>query len=379
MRPFQERSRHFEALAADPGLIRMGQNTNHLPGHPAVRRAMAAAIENEVWRAYAPPAGLPALRALIRDDLGAADAEVLVTDGAAAGLHHLCHHLLEPGERMIVTDPGWPWPEAFCRAAGAALAALPIYEAEQGYRLTAAQLRAAVADGGAKLIYLVDPLNPLGICYTEEEVRAFAQIARDAGAWLVHDCTYRKFARRHTLAFPYYPERTVLTYSFSKWLGLAGLRVGALAARPDVIEALAEGQPNPLGSNVVGQLGAVAGLETKDAWFPEVQRVQRANQEAIRAAALPIDGIDLPVFPSDGNFLAIDVSGAGAAPETVVALYRARGIMIRHAGYQSRRYADRFVKVSTTVPESDARRFCDLLPEVVEEARGQAGLGGRLY
>ena len=44
----------------------------------------------------------------------------------------------------------------------------------------------------------------------------------------------------------------------------------------------------------------------------------------------------------------------------------------------SRRYADRFVKVSTTVPERDARRFCDLLPDV-EGARGRADPGGRLY
>ena len=44
MEPYQRRSNHFEALFANPKLIWMGQNTNHLPSHPDVKRAMIAAI-----------------------------------------------------------------------------------------------------------------------------------------------------------------------------------------------------------------------------------------------------------------------------------------------------------------------------------------------
>ena len=44
--------------------------------------------------------------------------------------------------------------------------ALPIYRAEQGYKLTPGQLAAAVAEGGVGLIYLIDPLNPLGVGYS---------------------------------------------------------------------------------------------------------------------------------------------------------------------------------------------------------------------
>jgi aspartate/methionine/tyrosine aminotransferase len=295
-------------------------------------------------------------------------ADILITDGAIEGLYHACRQLLSAGERMITTDPGWPWPEAFGKLSGAEVVALPIYEAAQGYRLVADQLQAAVADGGAKLIYLIDPLNPLGIGYSEDEIVAFAAIARQAGAWLVHDCTYRHFAHDHTLAYRHYPERTITTYSFSKWLGLAGMRLGGLMARPELIETLSAGQPNALGSNLVTQRGAIAGLETKAEWFPEVNRIQRENQAAIHRAVGPINGLDMPVYPSNGNFVVIDGSAAGIAPETLVALYRERGIMIRQAAYQSERYADRFVKVSTTVPPWQAQRFCELLPEVVAAA-----------
>ena len=379
MEPYQRRNRHFEELVARPGLVWMGQNTNHLPTHPEVKRAMIAAIEDEDYHAYAPPSGLEELRRLILADFGVEGADVLITDGAVEGLYHACRHVLRPGERMIATDPGWPWPEAFSRLSGAEVVALPIYRAEQGYRLTAAQLAGAVADGGAGLIYLIDPLNPLGVGYAAGEIEAFAGIAREAGAWLVHDCTYRHFAHDHTLAFRHYPEKTLTTYSFSKWLGLAGLRLGGLMARPAVIEMLSDGQPNSLGSNLVSQKGAIAGLRTRAEWFPEVNRIQRANQDAIHRAVGPINGFDMPVYPSNGNFVAIDVSAAGIAPETLCELYLEHGIMIRQAGYQSKRFADRFVKVSTTVPETDAKRFCALLPELAAAAIDRGSGGRALY
>ena len=379
MEPYQRRNRHFEELAARRGLIRMGQNTNHLPAHPEVKRAMIAAIEDEDFQAYAPPSGLEELRRLILADFAVDDADILITDGAVAGLYHACRHVLRPGGRMITTDPGWPWPEAFSRISGAEVTTLPVYRAEQGYKLSPGQLGEAVAEGGAALIYLIDPLNPLGVGYSADEIGAFSRIAREAGAWLVHDCTYRHFAHDHTLAWRHYPEKTITTYSFSKWLGLAGLRLGGLMARPAVIEMLSDGQPNSLGSNLVSQKGAIAGLRTKAEWFPEVNRIQRANQAAIHAAVGPINGLHMPVYPSNGNFVAIDTSAAGIAPETLCELYLERGVMIRQAAYQSRLFADRFVKVSTTVPEADAGRFCALLPELAAAAIDRASGGRALY
>ncbi len=379
MEPYQRRNRHFEDLVARRGLIWMGQNTNHLPTHPDVKRAMIAAIEAEDYHAYAPPTGLEELRRLILADFGVDDADVLITDGAIEGLYHACRQLIRPGERMIATDPGWSWPVAFSRLSGAEVAALPIYRAEQDYKLTAGQLGAAVEEGGAGLIYLIDPLNPLGVGYSADEIARFARIARDADAWLIHDCTYRHFAHDHTLAYRFYPEKTITTYSFSKWLGLAGLRVGGLMARPASIEMLSEGQPNGLGSNLVSQKGAIAGLRTKAEWFPEVNRIQRANQASIHDAVAPINGLDMPVYPSNGNFVVIDTSAAGIAPETLCELYLKRGIMIRQAAYQSRLFADRFVKVSTTVPAEDTDRFCEMLPEVVRAALDGGGSGRALY
>jgi hypothetical protein len=82
-------------------------------------------------------------------------------------------------------------------------------------------------------------LNPLGGRYQAEELTAIVELARRTRSLIVHDCTYRHFADGHLLAATLYPEGTFTTYRFSKWLGLAGLRLGAVVAAPELLARLA--------------------------------------------------------------------------------------------------------------------------------------------
>ena len=369
MRRFEARNQHFDELVNTPNLMWLGQNTNHFTPHPDVIEAMLESIRREEYHAYAPPAGLEELRSLILKDLDLRDESVLVTDGAVEALYTVCRTLSEPDTTFVTTDPGWKWPMSFARASGATCIEIPIYKPENGYKLTAAQLEAAVTDK-TRIIYLVDPNNPLGTCHTAEEIKAFTDIARRHNAYFLHDCTYRHFADAHTLAARYYPERSITIYSFSKWLGLAGMRIGAVVAAPDIIERLAGAPPNNLGSNIVSQRAAIAGLKTKDAWFPDINRRQRRNQAEIFKAVNRVPGFSVANYPSQANLLVIECIDAGITPEALCEVYRAEGVMIRQGTYHTSTFGHRFVKVSTTVPESWADKFCELLPAMVEKARG---------
>lgn len=369
----ERRNRHFDRLVANPGLKWLGQNTNHNPPHPAVRAAMLECIDSGEFHLYAPPLGLENLRQGILADLGlGADHSVLVTDGAIEGLYHACRTLLGPGQEMLATDPGWLWPRRFAAAAGATVTQLPIYDPAAGYRLDPDRLRAALTPR-SRLIYLVDPSNPLGSVQTGPEIAEIAAIARGAGAILVHDCTYRHFAAGHVLAAAHYPEGTITTYSFSKWLGIAGLRLGALVAAPEMIEELAAAPPNNLGASILAQRAAIAGLAHKEEWFPAVNAAQRANQALIRAAVEPIPGLAMTVYPSNANFVAIDLERARISPDRLCEHFLKRGVLIRQGGYHSAEFGDRFVKVSTTVPREWVQEFCRELPGAVEQCRGRAG------
>lgn len=371
MKSFEIRNQHFDRLFNTPGLKWFGQNTNHFRTHPAVRQAMIDSIDAEEFHAYAPPLGLEELRNLIRDDLGlsADTSAVLVTDGAIEALYNVCHTLSEPGSEFITTDPGWKWPVLYAKASGATVIEIPIYKPENNFRLTVGQLQAAVS-AKTKIIYLVDPNNPLGVCYTADEIQAFTDIARSVGAYFLHDATYRHFADQHTLAAHYYPERTVTIYSFSKWLGLAGLRLGALVAHPDLVERLAAAPPNNLGSNVISQRAAIAGLKASAEWMPDVNRRQRRNQARIYEAVNRIPGMKVAVYPSQANFLVVECIDAGIMPEALCEAFIPEGIMIRQGAYHTPTFGHRFVKIATTVPEDWADALCALLPAVVERARG---------
>jgi aspartate/methionine/tyrosine aminotransferase len=370
MKNFEVRNAHFDRLVNTPNLRWMGQNTNHATPHPAVLEAMERCIRDEEFHIYAPPAGLEELRQGIVADLGLTGLAALLSDGAVSSLYHVCHTLLRPGDEFITTDPTWNWPMSFARSVGATVKQIPIYGAEHGYRLAPERLAAAITPK-TKVIYVVDPNNPLGSACTPAEIDGIVKAARDAGAYLIHDCTYRHFAYDHTLAATRYPERTITIYSFSKWLGLAGLRIGAVVAHPDLVEQLASAPPNNLGSNILSQRAAIAGLKIKAEWFPGVLSQQRANQKMIKDAVDKIPGFSVPVYPSNGNFMVIECQPAGVKAEALVAAYQRHGIMIRQGAYHTPTFGDRFIKVSTSVPSAWVEEFVAHLPSVVEQARGQ--------
>ena len=242
---------------------------------------------------------------------------------------------------------------------------LPVYTAEQGYRLRAQQLAEVIEPGS--LIYLIDPLNPLGSRYGRDELTAIAALARDTGSLIVHDCTYRHFATGHSLVAALYPEGTITTYSFSKWLGLAGLRVGAVVGPPSLMRTLTSVPANPLGAGIQAQRAAIAGLEVKGPWLERLRAVNAANQETVCSAVAASGLGHVLVCPSHGNFLAVDVSEAGWSADALCAAMLGHDVFIRPGTYQSPQFGTRFVKVSTSVPEQWAQRFAAAWSAVATE------------
>ena len=357
----------FEALLDRPGLVWMGQNTTHLEPPREVIAALTESTRRREFQLYAPALGFERLRELVVEDLGLAGtgAVAMITDGAVGGLHHVCTALAPRISRLITTDPGWPWPGRFVGLSGIPVTALPVYAAEQGYRLGASQLAEVIEPGS--LIYLIDPLNPLGSSYGRDELAEIAALARESDSLIVHDCTYRHFATGHSLVAARYPEGTITTYSFSKWLGLAGLRVGAVVGSPDLMRTLTGVPANPLGSAIGAQRAAMAGLAVKGPWLERLRAVNAANQETVCAAVAASGLGQVLVRPSHGNFLAVDVSGSGWTADELCAAMLDHDVFIRPGSYQSPLFGTRFVKVSTSVPAEWAQRFASAWSAVAAE------------
>lgn len=361
------RNRYFDDLTNTAGLIWMGQNTNHIPAHPAVTAAMHASITAQEFNAYAPPLGFEALRSAVAADLGVPDAAALITEGGVNAIAAVCRARCRPGTTLVTTDPTWKWPCLFARQMGAEVVQIPIYTPDTNYKLTPAALAAAV-DRRTALIYIVDPNNPLGIRYDRAEIEAFAEIARKVGALFIHDCTYRDFARGHTPVLQVAPEGTVVTLSFSKWLGLAGMRIGALVSSADLVAECGAQSTSVLGASVIAQRAALAGLAVKAEWMAEVRRITQGNNAMLVARGQEL-GLVAPIPDSHANFIILETIGLGLRPEALVEAARRDGIMIRQGAYHSEAFGNRFVKISTSVPEAWAARLSERLPLYIEQAR----------
>ena len=279
----------------------------------------------------------------------------------------LTRALLAAGDEVIASDPSYLIIHKFIELSGAKTRNLDIYQPP--HRLTADRVQEAISPK-TRMILLIDPLNPLGSGYPREEVRAIAELAHDHHLTLLNDVTYRDFADRPTLAYEFAPEETLTVWSVSKNCGLAGLRLGGVAGRPELLQKVNRYNTNDLGVNVLAQAAATAALSTKAKWFAAVRTQTRANQDRIRAVVEQVPGTFLPVFPSQANMFVIDLAKTEISPEELQKeLLLQHGVFLRAGNYLSPQFGGRFIRISFSNPPADLERFATAFPAAVEKLR----------
>lgn len=358
--------RSWEDLAADSAIVHMGHNCNHLPLDDSIPDAMIGILRAGAYRNYPPPYGTDELRAAIQSDVGLDNTEVLITNGSTEAIYQaLALMLRKPGE-AVVTDPAWPHIASFATSLGSAVVHVPIYSPECKYKLSPELLERFVTHE-TRVVSIIDPLNPLGSSYTADEIKAICDIAARRGIYVLHDCTYRDFSPAFVPALRYY-DRVVMTVSLSKSCGFAGLRLGALIARPEIFREIADNQIARLGVNIVTQAGALAAYRSKQTWLPRVLETNRQNQKALKTCFDTVDGLQTLIYPSMGNFVAVDVTGTGVGAEDIVRSTLDAGFVVRSGAYTSQQFGERFIRVTTTVPGEHVERFCRAFPSAVRRA-----------
>ncbi len=345
----------------------MSQNTNTLPMHPAILGAIRTSFEHREFNNDPFKRGIFGLPEAILEDLGLDDFDLVLTNGGIEGEYFATRALLRPGDEVVSSDPAFLPIHAQIEMCGAKPKSVDIYR--KPYLLTPEWANEAVTPA-TRALFLIDPDNPMGSGYTRSQVRGNAEVARDHDLFLIDDITYRDFNPDHVLATEFYPEKTLLSYSFSKAPGLAGMRVGAILGPPEILKQVKKFDTNPLGVNVLAQHAALAALQTKKEWLPAVRKACEKNQRTIKGAVDKVDGAHLPVFPSKANMFVIDVSATGVNPEVLEERLLHDHLVHGRAGsYLSKLNGSKFFRVSFTVPETDAKRFASAFPQVMAKLR----------
>jgi len=359
----------FDFVFNDKDMIWMGQNTNHLHDENQIMDSMMSCIKKRDYNKYPPPEGFPELKRLILEDLGLQNGfEILITAGGTESLYLCTNDILAPTDNTITCDPGYFIIDNFASRFGDHVKSVPIYNEACGYKLTPQLVRENI-DDNTKLISLVDPLNPLGTSYTKEELKDFADLANDKDIYLLHDITYRDFARNHQLMAKYAPEHTVTVYSFSKIYGMAGMRIGSIIGVPEIIKSIKTIVINDLGTNVVSQRGAIAAIKSKKEWLTRIKTITRSNQDIIKRAVDQVENAFLPVYPSDGNMLTIDIYDTGVSPLDISEYLLDKKVFTREGSYTSKLFGDRYLRVSFSIPKEHVKYFAKVFVEGMKVLR----------
>lgn len=297
------------------GAIRLAANENpHGPG-PAARAAIAAAI-GESWK-Y-PMAEEMALRRQIAEREGLSPRHVMIGDGSSEILHIAAVAHGVGGGEILTAAPTFSLAAEHARAIGGSVREVPL-DAELRHDLPA---MAAAVTGRTRLIYVCNPNNPTGTLVTGAAIGEFVAAVAGRSTVLV-DEAYLEFApdaaRHSAVARVVAGDDVIVTRTFSKLHGLAGLRVGYALARPELIERLSRFR-----AAVAGSLGlAAAAASLADGDFQEFSR--RSIREALALTVAALDDLGLRHAASSANFVFFDT---GAPVTEFLGAMRERGFAL---------------------------------------------------
>ena len=331
-RPISEVARDYGLNEAS--IVKLASNENPLGMPESARKAMIAAA-TDLGR-YPDPNGFD-LKAALSKRFGVPSDWLTLGNGSNDILELAAHALLHPGLSAVYSQYSFQVYELATQATGARAIVTPALNL--GHDLPA--MRAAIA-ADTRIVFIANPNNPTGTFLPPEQIEAFLASV-PSHVVVVLDEAYNEYlepAKRFEAVewvrrFP----NLVLSRTFSKAYGLAGLRVGYSVAQPAMTDLMNRVR-QPFNVNSIAQAAAVASLA--DVEFLERSRVLNAQGLALMQQAF--DELGLTYVKSSGNFVLVKVGDAAAVNEK---LLRA-GVIVRPVGNYG---LPEWLRISVGLPE----------------------------
>lgn len=311
------RAQSAYTLGAPPARRKLNQNESPWDVPPELKREVLAAAAAAQWERYpefAPPELLGALAARY----GWVADGVLVGNGSNELIQATLAVTLAAGDVVVAPAPTFSLYRLLAGVLGARYRPVPF---GAGFEYDVDALIDAAVREGARVVVLNSPNNPTGSALPEGSVE---RVLDETGALVVCDEAYQEFGGPTALPLLARHSRLVVLRTFSKALGMAGLRFGLALAHPAVAREIAKAKL-PYNVNVVTLAAAAAALRHGPALEARTRRIIEIRERFVsRLVAFP----GLTAYPSAANFVLIKCHALPAA-EVFRRLLTDHGILVR--------------------------------------------------
>ena len=258
---------------------------------------------------YTPALGLSALRQNIADsyrlNYGAKvdSSRVLVTPGASGALQLVMSILINPGDAVLMADPGYPCNRHFVRLVEGEPIGVPV-GSDTCYQLTADLVEAAWTPH-TRAVLVASPSNPTGTLLSAQALHEIYQVVKERGGVLVVDEIYQGlvYDGGGCSALSIADDIFVIN-SFSKFYGMTGWRLGWVIAPPEYVEPMDRLAQNIfLAASTLSQYAALEAFSDEVAAILEERRQTYIQRRDYLLPALQSLGFDIPVVPGGAFYL----------------------------------------------------------------------------
>jgi aspartate/methionine/tyrosine aminotransferase len=346
------RARAMQAAGRDIVHLEVGEPDFATPA-PIVEAGIRALRDGHTH--YTPSLGLPALREAIagyyseRHGVEVSPSRVAVTPGASGALLLVMAALFNPGEEVLLADPGYPCNRHFARLVEVTGIGVPVGP-ETGFQLTA-ELVARHWGPNTRGVLVANPGNPTGTVIPADELAAIHAVVRERGGWLIVDEIYHELiygADQPTAAR--LGDDVIVINSFSKYWLMTGWRLGWLLAPESLMPAI-----DRLAQNVFLAAPTVAQYAALTALGPDARTIlagHKAELEGRRDYLVPeLErlGFGVPVAPQGAFYVYADSGRYSRDGEAFAAdLLEKAGVAITPGADFGRHQAGRHVRFAYT-------------------------------
>lgn len=343
-----------------------------------IREAAKEALDAGYTR-YTPNNGFPDLRDALAakvarvNGLDYTSQEVLVSDGGCTGALLLALlALVDPGDEVILGDPGFVVYEAATRIVGATPVAVPVRE-RNDFRLIPADVARAVTSK-TKLILLNSPANPTGGVQRREDLAGIAEVATQHDLFVVSDEVYEMMLYdgvRHqsVAAFDEMRDRTVTVNSFSKTYAMTGWRVGyAVGARAIIDQMITLQQFTMVHAPAVSQRAALAALTGPQDSIERMVAVFNDRRRFLVSRLNEIEGFRCPT-PTGAFYAFPNVAELGMTSEALAQYLLQTGRVAVVPGSAFGVSGEGYLRLSYAQPLTKLEEACNRIERAVAKLR----------